>query len=222
MKLFINNPFVIWVRRTLANSILMTKYKGLTIKQNVFIENSFFGEYNFIGENVSFRNSKIGDYSYVGENATIGNCSIGRFCSIGPNAKIGLGAHPTDFVSTHPVFYANRKMKGFDWVKEKKYAEYGKVEISSDVWIGANAFVKTGVTIGVGAIVASGAVVTKDVEPFSIVGGVPAKVLKSRFDESTITRLMETAWWEEDLSWLKENAQYMLDVDEFLLKQSQR
>ena len=161
------------------------------------ISNSKFGENNFLGENVSFVNSFINDHSYINNNTKIRNASIGKYCSIGPNVQIVLGVHPTDFVSTHPTFYANNKP--FETFSDKVYIEeYNNVIIGNDVWIGEGALIPGGVTIGNGAIITARAVVTKDVEPYSIVGGVPAKHIKYRFDTDTINDINKTEWWNWD------------------------
>ena len=126
---------------------------------------------------------QLGDYSYISKNSNISNCSIGKFCSIGPNFCCGLGIHPTDGISTSPMFYSTAKQNGVTLCKEDKIHEFAKTIIGNDVFIGANVTVLDGVTIGDGAIVGAGAVVTKDVPPYAIVGGNPAKILKYRDKE---------------------------------------
>lgn len=203
MKLFLNNPAVVWLRRTWSNTRLMQKNPTLTIRQNVFVENTTFKKYNFIGENSHVRNCVFLDYSYVGENARVARCKVGPFCSIGPRVKIGLGNHPTDYLSSHPVFYANKKMKGYDWAKNTTFKEFNGVELQADVWIGTDAIINAGVTVGLGAIVAAGAVVTKDVPSYAIVGGIPAKVIGYRFDPPMIEKLKKSEWWLRPLPELK-------------------
>lgn len=143
---------------------------------------------------------EFGAYTYFGDDCIIGSCKIGRFCSIAPGVKIALGEHPLHHVSTHPFFFGSKN--GFKFpdgvgsprpLNEKKYSA---AVIGNDVWIGANAVICRGVTIGNGAVVAAGAVVTNDVAPYSIVGGLPAKHLKYRFDQVTIDALMASEWWD--------------------------
>jgi len=139
---------------------------------------------------------KVGKCTYFGEECVCYNTEseIGKFCSIAGNVKIGLGEHPIDCLSTSPYLYSENLgyIKGLSEI----YAE--KNIIGNDVWIAQNAFIKGGVNIGDGAVVAAGAVVVKDVPPYAIVGGVPAKIIKYRFDEETIKELLELKWWDLD------------------------
>ena len=153
----------------------------------------------------------IGAFSYVNDNAYI-RCtrSIGRFCAIGPNAVIGMPEHSVKSISPHIIFpnqdsrWANSFCSYADGnpmieaIRKKQADELstrGLITIGNDVWVGGNAVILRGVTIGDGAIIAAGAVVTKDVPPYAIVGGVPAKVIKYRFDPVTIDRLLKIQWW---------------------------
>ena len=139
--------------------------------------------------------SKIGRHTYV-SSARIANTEIGAFCSIGPDVNIGgLGAHPTRWISTHPAFYSTRKQSGISFTKIDMFDELKPNKIGNDVWIGARALILDGVTIGDGAIVAAGAVVTKDVPPYAIVGGVPAKLIRTRFEPPVIEALLKWQWW---------------------------
>jgi acetyltransferase-like isoleucine patch superfamily enzyme len=180
---------------------LKTTYKyrknNLILSLNCIITDSKFGQNNFLGENVSLINSSIGDYSYVNRNSKLRNTKMGKFCSIGPNVQIILGKHPFDYVSSHPVFYSNNKP--FPTFAELNYIkEYGNVTIGNDVWIGEGVLIPSGVKIGNGAVVTARAVVTKDVEPYTVVGGVPAKLIKSRFDYDTVQQIEQSEWWNWD------------------------
>ena len=129
--------------------------------------------------------------------AKIGSSELGAFCSIGPGARVGgLGSHPVNWISSHPVFYSSKMQVGVTFAKEDKFQEERFTLIGSDVWIGANAIIMDGVKVGDGAIVAAGAVVTRDVPPYSVVGGVPAKLIKFRFDERVRNALLDWKWWE--------------------------
>lgn len=137
---------------------------------------------------------KMDKYTYVGAKTTITDAKIGKFCSIGSNVAIGGGIHPTTMVSTSPVF-----LEGKNFLKKNyatlKYEPSKTVIIGNDVWIGENAYIKSGVKIGSGAIIGAHAVVTKDVMPYSIVVGVPAREISKRFDEDTIKKLLDMEWW---------------------------
>lgn len=162
-------------------------------------------------------NSTFGKHSYCGYDCQLINCDVGSFCSIAGNVTIGGSQHPMEWVSTSPVFQAGRGSLA------KKYAEYefedGKrTTIGHDVWIGEKASIKQGVIIGVGSVVGMGSVVTKDVEPYTIVAGCPAKVIRKRFKDQTIEKLLEIKWWEFSDEMLKEYAQYFTNPDVFIDK----
>lgn len=154
--------------------------------------------------NVEFINSEMGEYSYIARNSIVHNSIIGKFCSIGPNVVIGYGDHPTHFLSTSPTFYSS--FTDFD-IKPDKDLFFGhtKVEIGNDVWIGANVFIKNGVKIGDGAVIGAGCVVLKDVEPYSIVVGVPGKIKSKRFSDENIAKLLQLKWWDWPINSIREN-----------------
>lgn len=158
-------------------------------------KNSTFEGYNRItGKSVIF-NSHVGKYSYA-VGAVIGNATIGKFCSIATGAKIGgLGSHPTAYLSTHPIFYSSKSQCGISFTKKDYYKEENFTEIGNDVWIGANAIIMDGVRIGDGAIIAAGSIVTKDVQPYTIVAGVPAVIKKYRCSTEDASLLQKLAWW---------------------------
>lgn len=161
--------------------------------------------------------SSIGKYSYVARNTLIQNTEIGSFCSISEGCNIGMPSHPTDFISSSPVFLSssNYLRKNFSAIK---YESCPKTIIGHDVWIGAHAQIKSGVKIGNGSIIAAGAVVTHDVPDYAIVGGVPAKIIRYRFDEETIIKIQRTKWWEFDEKKLTQVASSMDDTEEFIEK----
>lgn len=136
----------------------------------------------------------MGRYSYVGYGTRITDAQIGNFCSIGARCGIGGGIHPTNMVSTSPVF-----LKGRNFLKKNfaqiPYEPSKLVVIGNDVWIGENVCIMSGVSIGDGAVIGAHAVVTHDVAPYSIVAGVPAREIRKRFDEKTIEELLKIEWW---------------------------
>lgn len=141
-------------------------------------------------------NVAIGRKSYVAEAAHIGECEIGAFSSIGPQAIIGgLGSHPTRYLSTHPAFYSTLGQAGHTFAESDRFEELSKTVIGNDVWIGARALILDGRSVGDGAVVAAGAVVTRDVPPYAIVGGVPARVIRYRFAPDVIEALLAWRWW---------------------------
>lgn len=165
-----------------------------------------FGEKAYAVAPYLLHNVKLGDHSYFAMNAHAANMFIGKFCSIGPNFCCGLGIHPTTGISTSPRFYRG--------VAE----EHKHTTIGNDVFIGANVTVLDGVTIGDGVVVGAGAVVTKDIPPYAIAVGVPAQVVRYRFDEQTIAKLMETQWWNGDAEELESVKEMEFRVEEWCCK----
>lgn len=161
---------------------------------------------------------ELRSYSYIARNSNITNCIIGKFCSIGPNFCCGLGIHPLDGISTSPMFYSANRQNGFSFCKENKVVESCQTRIGNDVFIGANVTVLDGVYIGDGAVIGAGAVVTKDVPPYAVVAGVPATVIKYRFDEKTIRDLLAKKWWDGDEECLKKVEEFFFSPREFLDK----
>jgi len=157
---------------------------------------STFGGYNHLSPGTLIFGAQVGRGSYVG-GARLQNCTVGAFCSIGTRTRIGgLGRHPTRWLSTHPAFFSPLRQAGFTFVDRSHFEELAHVTVGNDVWIGAGAMVLDGVKIGDGAIVAAGAVVTTDVAPYAVVGGVPARFIRSRFDEPSIRMLLDVRWWD--------------------------
>lgn len=138
---------------------------------------------------------RMGRYSYTGARVGITDAEIGQFCSIGGGVSIGGGIHPISNVSTSPTF-----LKGRNFLKKNfaniPYNPSERVFIGNDVWIGESTYIKSGIKIGDGAIIGARAVVTKDVEPYSVVAGVPAKELYKRFDAETCHKLLKIKWWD--------------------------
>lgn len=156
-------------------------------------------------ENVNLKHTTVGTYSYIAHNSIIHNCSIGKFSSIGPNVVIGFGEHPISFLSTSPIFYTNENMFQESLHSHNSFNGKLDVKIGNDVWIGASVFIKNGISIGDGAIIGACSVVTKDVPPYAIVIGVPAKILKYRFDTQEIEKLLRIKWWDWDIEKIKLN-----------------
>jgi acetyltransferase-like isoleucine patch superfamily enzyme len=206
--------------------IYISKQVGVVFKNKCQIGwNSTFEGKNIINERVAFGESHIGFGSYIGSDSQISNTLIGRYTSIGPGVKTILGAHPSStFVSTHPCFFSLLKQSGFSYVSEQLFDEVTYLDkankisviIGNDVWIGANVLIMAGLTIGNGAIIAAGAVVTKDVEPYGIYGGVPAKKVRSRFNDKEIEYLLNLKWWDKKEKWIRENASLFNDISNLM------
>ena len=191
--------------KTTGYSLVKSERFDSTIGKNTRVAAPFF-----------LHHVQLGDYSYISRNSTICNCEIGKFCSIGPNFCCGLGIHPTNGISTSPVFYSTTKQNGMTLCKENKIEESLQSFIGNDVFIGANVTILDGVTVGDGAVIGAGAVVTKDIPPYAIVVGVPASIIRYRFDSETIEKLLDNKWWEGGISDLNKVENHFWDVDAFL------
>lgn len=173
----------------------------------------------------------IGRYTYIRDGYLASARSIGRFCSIGPNLRIGEGEHPTDWLSSHPFQYGAAEWFSY-WPNHKLHSAALSREmkplapapaIGHDVWIGSGVTIMRGVTVGHGAVIGAGAVVTRDVEPYEIVGGIPAKTIRYRFDTTTVERLLRLQWWQYDMATLSgltfENVSAAMDMLESRIEQ---
>lgn len=192
--------------------------KDVIVKDHCAIFDSSFENNTAIYPRCSVSNGRFGAYSYVNEDSKMGGVAIGRFSSIGPQFVCGYGEHPTDFVSTSPVFYSLRQQCGVSFAQTSRYDEKLQTTIGNDVWIGARVFVRDGVRIGDGALIAAGAVVVGDVPDYAVVGGVPAKVIRYRFPEEIVRQLLEIKWWNWDEDKLRAAQPHLSqpDVNSFL------
>lgn len=174
------------------------------IERKSEIEKSNINSFVTIHKNTWITNTWINSYSYLGPNSSVHDTTIGKFCSIAQNLSSGLGNHPTYMVSTSPVFYSSSKECGITLSDDDYYSGRAKSLIGNDVWIGANVFIKSGLSIGDGAVIAAGSIVTKDVMPYSIVAGVPAKEIRKRFSVQDISLLLDIKWWNWEEAILRE------------------
>lgn len=185
------------------------------------INNTIFEGKNKVAYDAKINNSDIGFGTYIAQNSQISRCKIGRYSLVGFESLIG--GHPIHKVaSVHPALYSTRAQYGFTYVTKNSYDEYSYVDdekkyaivIGNDVWVTAGSTkIVQGVTIGDGAVVMADAVVTKDVPPYAIVGGIPAKIIGYRFKEEDIEFLLKLKWWDRGETWIKEHAEFFSSID---------
>lgn len=187
-----------------------------------FNPQTVIGRFVRIHHHTDIKDSIIGNYTYIQNNCVLERCKIGSFCSLGDNVKVLSATHPTkDFVSTCPVFFSTARQCLTTFVDDNLFDEYRRVKgysciVGNDVWIGSNVVILGGVTIGHGSIVAAGSVVNKDVPPYSIVAGVPAKIIRYRFTESQIKQLLDDPWWEKSDMWIHKHSKYFVNIQQYL------
>ena len=209
--------FLFFYKKNIKRKFNLKLGRGVTLNREATFEG-----YNFLSNYSSLLSSHIGYASYLGERTVIKKSTIGKYTSIGPDVKCIFGKHPSHtFVSTHPAFFSLRKQAGFTFVSRQLFEEYEapvdakkkyQIVIGNDVWIGAGVSLMDGVTIGNGAIIASNSLVIKDVPPYAIVGGVPAKIIKYRFEPDEIDFLEKFKWWQKNPKWLKENSMDFINI----------
>ena len=182
-------------------ALVATKSANITrapvVHPSAKIRDAVIGNDVEIHEFVQVRDSAVGDYSYLQENVALLNADLGRFCAIAAMGRIGAPNHPYERVTQHRLSYTPE----YYWPQQKRDSAFfarrsaDRCRVGNDVWMGHAAIVLPGVTVGDGAVIAAGAVVTHDVEPYTIVAGVPAKPIKRRFERAISERLQELAWW---------------------------
>jgi len=215
----IRNPFTLWLKWLVRKTYYEHKHadKSLEIGYLANISNCQFGRHNTLSSDVVLCNVALGDFSYIAANSKFVNAEIGKFTSIGPEVIAGLGMHPSrDFVSLHPIFFSAHYQAQITFASPPYWEEFAPIKIGNDVWVGARAVILDGVTIGDGAIIGAGAVVTKDVPDYAVVGGVPAKVIRYRFEQEEIEFLLRFKWWDMEIDWLKSNAPKFHNVQNFI------
>ena len=177
-----------------------------TIQAKNMGRNVKFGRNVTLSYNTTVCSDYIGDFSYInaGTFITKNVKSIGKFCSIAPGVQIGLNNHPTNWVSSHSFAYSKHYMFRKDQISFEGLVTKPSI-IGNDVWIGSNVTILAGVNIGHGAIIGANSLVNKDVEPYQIVAGSPAKPLRKRFDDDLIEKLLQVKWWDWDHQFIKKN-----------------
>ena len=187
-------------------------YRGCYVSPRSFLINVKLGKKNSIAGGNVMLNCEMGDYTYIGGSDGGGVVShfydtkIGKYCSIAQNVEILSIKHCSDFISTFP-FYSRKESFCFNPNRQDDQI-YNSTKIGNDVWVGANVIIIGGVTIGDGAVIGAGSVITKGVEPYSIVAGNPAKLIRKRFADDQIAKLLEDKWWE----WPEEKIKGNIDL----------
>ena len=179
---------------------------------------------NLISKGSTIINCSFGFASYVGDNVSLTNAKIGRYTSIGPCVSNIIGRHPTrTFASLHPAFFSLAQQVGFTYATSQLFEEYkyadekqNSIIIGNDVWIGAHSLILEGVTIGDGAIVGAGSVVSKSIEPYTIYAGNPMNYRRKRFSDSDIEFLLTLRWWDNDAKWIQNYAPYFANVSQLI------
>ena len=220
----IRNRLSRFVFNKLKNLILNVLPNGVSVSYSCILARSKLANNVKLYDNVTIFNSTIGKYTYIQRGSTIGNATIGSFCSIAEGVKIGLGVHPiSEFVSTHPFCYGSNRVHHLNLNRRrsffnKYFPESVPVSIGHDVNIGVNAIVLDGVSIGNGAVIGAGSIVTKNVPPYSVVCGSPAKIIKKRFSDEMILSLEGIKWWDFDEEMLQSDILLFSDVRAFIKK----
>ena len=191
-----------------------------TVDPSAHVTDSTLGIWTQVAAHTSFSDSSLGDYSYVMQHCQIDNSRIGKFCSLASFVRLNPGNHPLERVTSHHMTYRAAQY-GFAPHDDEAFFAWRAahpVTIGHDVWIGHNATVLPGVTIGNGAAVGAGAIVTKDVAPYSVVAGVPARVIRQRFPADVVAQLERIAWWDWTRAQLEQGFTDLSDVDDFIKK----
>lgn len=203
--------------------VLKKEYPTSYVGSYAFVNGTKLEGNNVINDAVNINKSVIGFGTVIGYNSNLSNSLVGRFCSIASGAHIVIETHPLDMVSTYPSFFntCNNYPFGKGKVTKNEFIQTingFSIEIGNDVWIGANVTFKGGVKIGDGAVIGMNATVTKDVPPYAIVGGLPAKIIKYRMNDKQIKKMLKIKWWNWSPELIKERREDFSNIDDFIRK----
>lgn len=208
------------VARAMHNCMSVIKLnanRNIQIGHHTKVRFAEVAQYVKVGSFCNIQRMRVSAYTYIGDYCELPQTQIGKFSSIAGHVVLASGNHPMDYLSTSPYTYAQMRWSLANenyFTDEFYYTSPGGdclCEIGNDVWIGTGALLvcgKSALSIGDGAVIAAGAVVTRNVPPYAVVAGCPAKVIRYRFDKQTIIRLQTTKWWERDAKWLVRHTQY--------------
>ena len=196
---------------------LRSVYPDCTIMRSSIYDTQL-GEGVAIHQDVCLNMVSVGSFSYIANSSKLNNVEIGKFCSIGQQVQVGLARHPSKiFVSSYPAFYSNNNEACAQSLREDKVFDDSilQTRLGNDVWLGSNVIIPGGICIGTGAIVAAGSVVVKDVPPYAVVGGNPARVIRRRFTDEQIDILLASEWWNWSIEKIRRNIDGFSDIDKF-------
>jgi acetyltransferase-like isoleucine patch superfamily enzyme len=218
--------FLLRLKFFIIKVVLFFYWKYRNLKGGLMIYNSSLSPKSKLGKKTMVRSGTevgeitLGDYSYIsGPGSYVEEAIIGKYCSIARQVVIGVSGHNYEWVTTSPIITSEK----YGFIESRVHEPQKSIPIiGNDVWIGMNSIIMRGVIIGDGAVVAAGSVVTTDVEPYSIVGGIPAKHIRFRFRNDQIQKLLTLKWWDWEENKIKENSSLFYDIEAFLQKHYQK